>query len=86
MMILRELRTLEDLRLFYESEAQKFSTEEDFVVVARHLDSITNSFELSSDELDYVRRNVLSLEEQTNKATLINSKKAAQILLRRKQK
>ena len=80
---LSELITLEDLKLYYEAEAVKVGLIDD---IENYLDSITNLFELSTAELNYVRNGFISLEEQTNKATLLNSTKAAQILLKRKKK
>ena len=77
------LKTLEDLRLFLEAEAQKCNDERHLQESIKRLDEIINQFDLSDDAKAYVTKNLLS-EEQSNIKTIINSTKAKEILLKRK--
>lgn len=77
-MTIADVNTLEDLRLFYLQESKKIKSYDD-----KYLDSILENFELSSGEKIYITQFIFSMEEQSNKRTLINSKEAQKILLKR---
>lgn len=81
MMTIADIDTLEDLRLFYLQESKKIKSYDD-----KYLDSILENFELSSEEKIYITQFIFSMEEQSNKRTLINSKEAQKILLKRNDK
>lgn len=79
-----EVVTLEDLRMFFAQEAKKINPYDDSQV--KYLDSILDGYELSSDDKIYITQYIFSMEEQSNQKTLINAKKAATILLRKRGK
>lgn len=83
-MTIDDVNTLEDLRLFYLQESRKFIQCDESQI--KYLDSILENFELSSEERIYITQCIFSMEEQSNKRTLINSKKAQEILLKKKNK
>jgi len=77
-----DLRTLEDLKNYFETVAKKCDLNKHLNESTRKLDNILSQFILTSDEKIYVKGNLLS-EEQSNRKTIINSKKAKEILLKR---
>lgn len=77
-----DLRTLEELRIYYEKVAKQCDFNNHLNESITKLDNILDQFILTSDEKIYVTKNLLS-EEQSNRNTIINSKKAKEILLKR---
>jgi len=84
---MQQLKTLEDLRLYLEKKYQenesKFNKSQPLEII-NYLNIFTNDYDLTSEEYDYVMPYGIDLQEQTNQKTLINSKKALEILLKRK--
>lgn len=84
---MQQLKTLEDLRLYLEKKYQenesKFDKSQPLEIIS-YFDTFTKDYDLTREEYDYVMPYGIDLLEQTNQKTLINSKKALEILLKRK--
>ena len=79
-----QIKTLDDLRKYleqkYEIEWKGLPLDE----IIRRQDAILNQYELTADEYDYAAPITTVMEEQSANRTMINTKKAQEILLKRK--
>ena len=79
-----QIKTLEDLRKYleqkYEIEWKNLPLDE----IIRRQDAVLNQYQLTSDEYDYAAPITAVMEEQSANRTMINTKKAQEILLKRK--
>ena len=78
------MKTLEDLKNHLGALFASEWKDKDITVVLELCDNEMKHYQLDSDEHEYVMPIKSTLEEQSNRKTLINSKKASEILLKRK--
>lgn len=78
------MKTLEDLKLYLDSKYEIEWKDLEILEVRRKSEQIVNQYDLTYDESDYVTPIKSMNEDQSNYKTLINSKKAQEILLKRK--
>lgn len=77
--------TLEDLKIKIEKEAGNLITEgKTPKEISKYIVQKVDLYDLTNEEKEYVYSDLVSLEEQTNRATLINSSKAQQILINKR--
>jgi len=83
-----DLRTLEDLReyLSKQFEADKQYESNYIVLITKYLNFIKINYNLSDEEKDYVLPIKSVNEEQSHTKTIINTKKAQEILLQWRKK
>jgi len=78
------IKTLEDLHNYlqtkYELEWKKLNTEE----ILKRQDEILSQYELNQDEYEYAAPITAVTEEQAVEKTMINTKKAQEILLKKR--
>ncbi len=78
------MNTLEDLKLYLESKYKVEWKNLDTFEVIKKSEQVTNQYDLTYDESEYVTPIKSMNEDQSNSKTLINSKKAQEILIKRK--
>jgi len=83
---MRHLKTLEDLKLYLELEYEQKKNRYSFEDIFTYLKEKVDKFDLSHEESEYAMPIESVNEDQANAKTMINSQKAYQILLKRKNK
>jgi hypothetical protein len=80
------LKTLEDLKLYLELEYEQNKNRYSFEDILTYLEEKVDKFDLSYEESEYAMPIESVNEDQVNAKTMINSQKAYQILLKKKNK
>jgi hypothetical protein len=79
-----QLKTLEDLKIYLDKQYEDNWKNNEIEYVSEKCNEILSIYILTDDEYEYAMPIKAIFEEQSNKHTLINSKKALEILLKRK--
>lgn len=85
-MELNNITTLESLRDYIRKKYENEWKELPVIEALKRQNEILSIFELSSDESHYASALEVTMEEQSAKKTIINTIKAKQILIKRKNK
>ena len=80
-----DLKTLEDLRRYLENRYEKEWKEEEIIEAFFKASNYIKTFDLTKEETEYVMPINMIGEAQSTVKTMINTKKAQEILLKRKE-
>jgi hypothetical protein len=78
------IETLEDLRIYLHTKYELEWKELDIEEILKKQDEVLSQYELNQDEYEYAAPIIAAMEEQSVEKTMINTKKAQEILLKKR--
>ena len=81
---MQELKTLEDMRIYLDTKYEDNWKNNEIEYILEKCNETLSKYILTDNEYEYVMPIKAVLEEQSNSKTLINTRKALEILLKRK--